>query len=70
MRWGLVPSWAPDPSIGQGMINAWSETLGEKHLFKELIAERRCLIPADGFYEWRREGRRKVPVWVHLQNQH
>jgi putative SOS response-associated peptidase YedK len=68
MRWGLVPSWASDRSIGQSMINARAETLGEKPSFKELIAERRCLVPADGFYEWRREGKRKVPLWVHLKN--
>jgi putative SOS response-associated peptidase YedK len=55
-RWGLVPSWSQDPSIGQRMINARSETLLEKPSFKQLVATRRCLVPADGFYEWRREG--------------
>jgi putative SOS response-associated peptidase YedK len=68
MRWGLVPSWAKDPSIGQRMINARAETLAEKPSFKRLMGTHRCLVPADGFYEWRREGRRKVPVWVHLKN--
>lgn len=67
MRWGLVPSWAPDPSIGNRMINARAETLLEKPSFRNLVAQRRCLIPADGFYEWRREGNRKVPVWIHLK---
>jgi putative SOS response-associated peptidase YedK len=68
MHWGLVPSWAKDPSIGQRMINARAETLAEKPSFKRLIRTRRCLVPADGFYEWRKEGKRKVPVWVHLKN--
>jgi putative SOS response-associated peptidase YedK len=68
MKWGLVPSWAPDPSIGNRMINARAETLLEKPSFKPLVSERRCIIPADGFYEWRREGNRKVPVWIHLKN--
>ena len=68
MRWGLVPSWAQDPSMGQGMINARAETLLEKPSFKQLVATRRCLVPADGFYEWRREGKRKVPMWIHLKN--
>jgi putative SOS response-associated peptidase YedK len=62
MRWGLVPSWAQDPSMGQRMINARAETLLEKPSFKQLVATRRCLVPADGFYEWRREGRSKVPM--------
>jgi putative SOS response-associated peptidase YedK len=67
MKWGLVPSWASDPSIGNRMINARAETLLEKPSFKRLVSQRRCLIPADGFYEWRREGKRKVPVWIHLK---
>ena len=68
MKWGLVPSWATDPSIGNRMINARAETLLEKPSFKQLVSQRRCIIPADGFYEWRREGNRKVPVWIHLKN--
>jgi putative SOS response-associated peptidase YedK len=67
MRWGLVPSWAQDRSIGQRMINARSETLLEKPSFKNLVSTRRCLVPADGFYEWRRKGNRKVPMWIHLK---
>jgi putative SOS response-associated peptidase YedK len=54
MRWGLVPSWAQDPSIGQRM-NARSETLLENPSFNNLVASRRCLVPADGFYEWQKE---------------
>lgn len=51
-RWGLVPSWAADPSIGARLINARLETLGEKPAFRRALAARRCLVPADGFYEW------------------
>jgi putative SOS response-associated peptidase YedK len=68
MRWGLVPSWAQDPSMCQRMINARAETLLEKPSFKQLVSTRRCLVPADGFYEWRRDGKRKVPMWIHLKN--
>jgi putative SOS response-associated peptidase YedK len=50
------------------MINARAETLTEKAAFKHLVGTRRCLIPADGFYEWRKEGKRKVPMWVYLKN--
>ena len=67
MKWGLIPSWAPDPSVGNRMINARAETLLEKPSFRNLVSQRRCIIPADGFYEWRREGNGKVPVWIHLK---
>jgi putative SOS response-associated peptidase YedK len=63
-RWGLVPHWARDASIGARLINARAETLGEKPAFRDAFRERRCLIPADGFYEWRREGKRKIPVHI------
>ena len=68
MQWGLIPNWAADPSIGNRMINARAETLTELPSFKQLVDRRRCLIPADGFYEWRKEGRWKVPMWVYLKN--
>ena len=68
MQWGLIPSWAKDPTIGNRMINARAESLIEKPAFKDLVGSRRCIIPADGFYEWRKEGRRKVPMWVHLKS--
>ncbi len=68
MKWGLVPSWTPDPSMGNRMINARSETLLQKPSFKEAVSKRRCLIPANGFYEWRREGKRKVPMWIQLKS--
>jgi putative SOS response-associated peptidase YedK len=68
MKWGLVPSWAPDPSIGNRMINARAETLLEKASFRNLVSQRGCLIPADGFYEWRREDNRKMPMWIYLKS--
>jgi putative SOS response-associated peptidase YedK len=64
MKWGLVPSRAPDPSMGQRMINARSETLLEKPSFKQAVQKRRCLVPANGFYEWRWDGKRKIPMWI------
>ena len=64
MRWGLVPSWAKDPKIGNRMINARSETLTEKPSFRIAFKRRRCLIPADGFYEWKREGKAKKPMLI------
>jgi putative SOS response-associated peptidase YedK len=51
-RWGLVPSWAKDPSIGSRMVNARAETVAEKPAFRRAFAKRRCLLPADGYYEW------------------
>ncbi|CAB4920203.1 MAG: SOS response-associated peptidase [Actinobacteria bacterium] len=51
-RWGLIPSWAKDPSIGSRMINARAETVAEKPAFRRAFAKRRCLVPADGYYEW------------------
>ena len=54
-QWGLIPVWAKDPAIGNKMINARAETLAEKPSFKRLVGKRRCLVLADGFYEWRKE---------------
>jgi putative SOS response-associated peptidase YedK len=56
MRWGLIPYWAKDKSFGLKTINAMSETAGEKPAFRDAIKRRRCLIPADGFFEWKRIG--------------
>jgi putative SOS response-associated peptidase YedK len=64
---GIDSAWAADPSIDKRIINARAETLTELPSFKPLVDRRRCIIPADGFYEWRMEGRRKVPMWVHLK---
>ena len=65
-RWGLVPSWAKDPSIGYRLINARAETLTEKPAFRGAFARRRCLILADGFLEWKVEGRAKQPYHITL----
>jgi putative SOS response-associated peptidase YedK len=67
MHWGLIPHWAADPSIGNRMINVRAETLTGLPSFKLLVNRYRCIIPADGFYEWRKEGTRKVPMWFHLK---
>lgn len=64
--WGLVPSWAKDPSIGDRLINARAETLLEKPSFRNAFRRRRCLVLADGFYEWRKEGKVKVPMYIRL----
>jgi putative SOS response-associated peptidase YedK len=61
MRWGLIPSWARDPSIAAGTINAKSETAATKPAFRDPLKSRRCLVPADGFYEWKRTGTSKQP---------
>lgn len=68
LRWGLVPHWAKDPGIGNRLINARAESLGTKAAFRSALARRRCLIPADGFYEWARRDDgtkrgRRVPYW-------
>jgi len=67
-RWGLVPSWAKDGSIGNRLINARAETVAAKPAFRKLFRERRCLVPADGFYEWERQGRRRQPWHIRLRD--
>lgn len=64
MRWGLVPFWAKDKSIGSRMINAKSETVTSKPAFRSSIKRYRCLVPADGWYEWKREGGAKQPYFM------
>jgi putative SOS response-associated peptidase YedK len=66
LRWGLVPFWAKDPSIGNRMINARAETVAEKPSYRNAYNHRRCLVLADGFYEWRREGNSKTPYFISL----
>jgi putative SOS response-associated peptidase YedK len=63
-RWGLVPFWAKDPKTGYRMINARAETVTEKPSFKNAFVKRRCLVPADGFYEWKKEEKHKVPYFI------
>lgn len=64
LRWGLVPAWAKDPAIGDKLINARSETLSEKPSFKHSFKRRRCLIPANGFFEWIKDDKIKIPVYI------
>lgn len=64
LRWGLVPFWAKDPSIGNRMINARAETVAEKPSFRSAYKKRRCLILADGFYEWHTEAGTKTPWFI------
>ncbi len=66
--WGLIPSWAKDPSIGNNLINARAETISEKPSFRAAFAKRRCLIVADGFYEWKQDGKKKVPWYFYLKS--
>jgi putative SOS response-associated peptidase YedK len=61
MPWGLIPSWATDHKAGYKMINARAETVADKPAFRELLQSRRCLIPADAFYEWAKDGEAKLP---------
>ena len=68
LRWGLVPFWAKDPSIGNRMINARAETVAEKPSFRAAFKHRRCVVLADGFYEWHREGDVKTPYFISLVN--
>ena len=68
MKWGLIPHWANNPKIGYKMINARSETLFQKPSFKIPIQKQRCLIPASGFYEWQKQGKEKIPYYIHLKN--
>lgn len=68
LRWGLIPSWSKDPTIGAKLINARSETVAEKPSFRSAFKQRRCLILADGFYEWRKQSGKKQPFYFRLEN--
>ncbi|MEW6210729.1 MAG: SOS response-associated peptidase [Acidobacteriota bacterium] len=68
VQWGLIPSWSKDPAIGNKLINARSETITEKASFRNAFKKRRCLIVADGFYEWQRMGQEKRPVYIRLKS--
>jgi putative SOS response-associated peptidase YedK len=69
MRWGLIPAWATDKSIGNQMINARSETLAQKPTFKRPFASQRCIIMADGYYEWQKTDEGKQPYWIHRRDE-
>ena len=64
-RWGLVPSWAKDPSIGARAFNARSEELEDKPMFRKALEKRRAVVPASGYYEWKKEDDEKVPHYIH-----
>jgi len=68
LRWGLIPSWAKDASIGNRMINARSETVHERPAFRNAIKHHRCIVPASGFFEWMQEDKTKRPLYVRLKD--
>ena len=69
-KWGLIPHWAKDSNVGSHMINARAETLSEKPSFKGLLKSHRCIVVADGFYEWKHEGKIKRPMYITLKDRH
>ncbi len=68
LHWGFIPSWANDPRIGKRLINARAETVADKPSFRKAFQERRCLVLADGYYEWKREGKVKQPYYIRFQD--
>lgn len=69
LHWGLIPSWANDPKIGNRMINARGETVAEKPSFRTALKRRRCLVLADGFFEWKKEGKSKQPYFIRMKDE-
>jgi putative SOS response-associated peptidase YedK len=68
IRWGLIPHWAKDPAIGNKLINARAESIPAKPSFRDAFRRRRCLVPADGFYEWRKDTKPKQPYLIHMKD--
>jgi putative SOS response-associated peptidase YedK len=68
LHWGLIPSWAKDRTVAYKMINARSETLPDKPSFRQAYKYRRCVVPASGFYEWRHEGKAKLPHYIRIRD--
>ncbi len=69
LRWGLIPYWAEDPAIGHRLINARSETAATKPAFRVPLRRRRCLVPADGFYEWKKAGSLRQPYFIRFRDE-
>lgn len=69
LRWGLIPFWAKSPRDGAKMINARAETVATKPAFRNAIKTKRCLVPADGYFEWVREGKQKQPYWIRMKDE-
>jgi putative SOS response-associated peptidase YedK len=69
LHWGLIPSWAKDPEVGNRMINARAETIAEKPSYRKAFRERRCLILADGFYEWQKTDNGKQPFYIRMEDE-
>src|SRR5262249_26373676 len=69
LKWGLIPSWAKDPAIGSRMINARADTVAEKPAFRHAFRRRRCLMVADGFYEWQRTNGKKQPYFIGMRDE-
>jgi len=69
LHWGLIPSWAKDPEVGNKMINARAETVAEKPSYRKAFKERRCLILADGFYEWQKTDSGKQPFYIRMEDE-
>ena len=65
MKWGLIPNWAKDESIGSKLINARSETLLQKPSFQNLVPQKRCVVITDGYYEWKKASRKSIPYYIH-----
>jgi putative SOS response-associated peptidase YedK len=68
LRWGLIPSWAKDPKVGDRMINARAESLADKPAYERAFRRHRCLVPAEGFYGWQRRGSGKQPMFIHRRD--
>jgi len=69
LKWGLIPSWAKDPAIGSRMINARADTVAEKPAFRDAFRRRRCLMVADGFYEWQKTNGKKQPYFIGMKDE-
>ena len=68
LRWGLIPPWSDGPGAGPLMINARAESIADRPAYRQAFRRRRCLVPADGFYEWKRQGRSKVPFYIRMRD--